>query len=100
MSTVVLALPGAQAQAATLAQYLGARNGTVEFRRFPDGESYYRIATDVRDCDVVVVAALRDPDPLALGLWYVADTAREMGARRIGLVAPYLPYMRQDARFH
>jgi len=23
-----------------------------------------------------------------------------MGARRVGLVAPYLPYMRQDARFH
>ena len=100
MSTLVLALPGAQAQAATLAQHLGTRNGTVEFRRFPDGESYYRIATDVRDCDVVVVAALRDPDPLALGLWYVADTAREMGARRIGLDAPNLPYMRQDARFH
>jgi ribose-phosphate pyrophosphokinase len=29
----------------------------------------------------------------------VADTARDLGAARIGLVAPYLPYMRQDARF-
>jgi ribose-phosphate pyrophosphokinase len=48
---------------------------------------------------VAVVAALRDPDPLALGLWCVADTLREMGARSVGLAAPYLPYMRQDARF-
>ncbi|WP_427913197.1 ribose-phosphate diphosphokinase [Ramlibacter sp. MMS24-I3-19] len=99
MSVVVLPLPGAEAQAASLAQLLDATAGSLEFRRFPDGESYYRIASDVSDCDVVVVGALRDPDPLALGLWYVADTAREMGARRIGLVAPYLPYMRQDARF-
>jgi len=97
---VVLPLPGAQALAAALAPQLDATTGTVEFRRFPDGESYYRIATAVQDCDVVVVAALRDPDALALGLWFVADTAREMGARRVGLVAPYLPYMRQDARFH
>lgn len=100
MNAVVLPLPGAEVQASALAQHLGARAGALEFRRFPDGESYYRIAADVNGCDVVVVAALRDPDPLALGLWYVADTSREMGARRVGLVAPYLPYMRQDARFH
>ena len=48
---------------------------------------------------MAVVAALRDPDPLALGLWYVADTLRELGAASVSLVAPYLPYMRQDARF-
>lgn len=100
MTCVVLPLPGAQAQAATLARQLDAREGAVDFRRFPDGESYYRIQADVDGCDVVVVAALRDPDPLALGLWFLADTAREMGARRVGLAAPYLPYMRQDARFH
>jgi ribose-phosphate pyrophosphokinase len=28
----------------------------------------------------------------------LAATARDLGARRIGVVAPYLPYMRQDAR--
>ncbi|GAC1529041.1 MAG: ribose-phosphate pyrophosphokinase [Ramlibacter sp.] len=100
MTAVVLPLPGAQAQAASLAAQLGARVGEVEFRRFPDGESYYRIACQVHGCDAIVVSALRDPDALALGLWFVADTAREMGATRIGLVAPYLPYMRQDARFH
>jgi ribose-phosphate pyrophosphokinase len=32
-------------------------------------------------------------------LWFVADTARELGARSVGLATPYLPYMRQDARF-
>lgn len=99
MTVVVLALPGAESLAAALAPQLGAVSGEVEFRRFPDGESYYRIASPVKDCDVVVVAALRDPDALALGLAFLADTAREIGGRRIGLVAPYLPYMRQDARF-
>jgi ribose-phosphate pyrophosphokinase len=35
-----------------------------------------------------------------LPLLFAADTARDLGARRIGLVAPYLAYMRQDIRFH
>jgi ribose-phosphate pyrophosphokinase len=99
VSAVVLPLPGAQGLAAALAQHLGAVPGEVDFRRFPDGESYYRIVTPVDGCDVIVVAALRDPDAVALGLAFIAETAREMGARRVGLVAPYLPYMRQDARF-
>lgn len=49
--------------------------------------------------DVAFVATLRDPDRLALPLRFAAVTARELGARRVGLVAPYLAYMRQDRRF-
>jgi ribose-phosphate pyrophosphokinase len=34
-----------------------------------------------------------------LPLLFASRTARELGARSVGLVAPYLGYMRQDARF-
>ncbi len=34
-----------------------------------------------------------------LSLLFAAATARELGAVQIGLVAPYLAYMRQDRRF-
>jgi ribose-phosphate pyrophosphokinase len=100
MTLLVLPAPGAETAAAGLARHLRAPLGGVESRRFPDGESYLRVASEVREADVVVVASLRDPDPQALGLWYLADTARELDARSVGLVAPYLPYMRQDRRFH
>jgi ribose-phosphate pyrophosphokinase len=100
MKHVVLAAPGAEQVAALLAGHLQAALSPVEWRRFPDGESYFRLAEDLRDADVSVVACLRDPDPQALGLWYLADGARDLGARSVGLVAPYLPYMRQDKRFH
>jgi ribose-phosphate pyrophosphokinase len=99
MSTLILPLPGAETLARALAAPSKLPLGSVEFRRFPDGESYYRITCEPKDADVVVVAALRDPDAQALGLWFIADELRAMGARRIGLAAPYLPYMRQDARF-
>lgn len=95
----VLAAPGAEPAASELASHWSAALGTVEARRFPDGESYLRLHAEVAQHEVVVVASLRDPDPQALRLWYLAQTARDLGAVRVGLVAPYLPYMRQDKRF-
>lgn len=99
MKTMILAAPGAQWCASGLAAGLHARLGALESRRFPDGETYLRLHEDPLGQDVIVVASLREPDPQALGLLYLAATARELGARRVGLVAPYLPYMRQDRRF-
>jgi ribose-phosphate pyrophosphokinase len=96
----VLAAPGAESMASVLAGHLDAAKCELESRRFPDGESYVRLKDSVEDCVVVVVASLREPDPQALALWFLADAARELGARQVGLVAPYLPYMRQDRRFH
>lgn len=55
---------------------------------------------DVSGKDVVVVARLDRPDIRVLPVLYMAQTLRDMGARHLTLVSPYLPYMRQDARFH
>ena len=99
MSMIILPAPGAEQAAAELAVHLQAPVGRVEARHFPDGESYLRLHDDLTGKDVVVVASLRDPDPQALRLWYLAQTARELGASRVGIVTPYLPYMRQDKRF-
>ena len=99
MSLLVCALPGNERYAAGLRARLGARALRLETRAFPDGESYVRLAGDCRGRDVAFVCTLNDPDPKFLGLLFAARAARELGARRIGLVAPYLAYMRQDKRF-
>ena len=48
---------------------------------------------------VLLVATLHRPDDKLLPLVFMAATARDLGAARVGLVAPYLAYMRQDRRF-
>ena len=82
-----------------LQQALKLEQGDCEIRHFPDGESYVRLHCDCQDADVVVLCNLHDPDSIVLPLLFLARTARELGARRVGLLAPYLAYMRQDARF-
>lgn len=47
----------------------------------------------------VVVADLTRPDARFLPLTLLAETLRDLGFAPVGLVAPYLPYMRQDTRF-
>jgi len=67
-----------------------------EFRQFPDGELYVRIEGELDD-DVAIVGNASSDNFLRVA--FLAGTARDLGATRVGLVAPYLAYMRQDSRF-
>jgi ribose-phosphate pyrophosphokinase len=97
--SVVLACPGNERMADMLADRLGAVRGGAEFHRFPDGETLVRLGANVRGDDAVVVATLNRPNERFIELAFLAETAREYGAERVGLVAPYLAYMRQDVPF-
>nr|WP_255771529.1 ribose-phosphate diphosphokinase [Microbulbifer guangxiensis] len=79
---------------------LGAEAMELERRRFPDGETYLRVMGTLEQRHCIVLANLTNPDPEVPALLFLADTLREMGAAKVGLIAPYLCYMRQDRRFH
>lgn len=98
--SLLLAMPGNGALGRAIAQHAGADYADVEARPFPDGESYVRLPTDVKDRDVDLLCTLARPDAQFLSLAFAAQTARQLGARSIRLIAPYLAYMRQDVRFH
>jgi ribose-phosphate pyrophosphokinase len=93
---VLIAVPGSEDHARGLGTRLGFAVIASEARQFPDGELYVRIDGEVGD-DVVVVGNARGDNFLAAA--FLAGTARDLGATRVGLVAPYLAYMRQDSRF-
>ncbi|MBE7939656.1 MULTISPECIES: ribose-phosphate diphosphokinase [Ramlibacter] len=97
---LVLGLPGSGALPAQLAQALGWACVPLFVRAFPDGESLVRIDAAVAGRCVILAGSLDRPEGKTLPLLFAADCARELGATQVGLVAPYLAYMRQDARFH
>jgi ribose-phosphate pyrophosphokinase len=96
---LILALPGHEILGERLADALPGERGNVLVRAFPDGESYVRLETPVVGRDVVLAVSLSPPDAQAMPLMFVARGARELGARRVLLAAPYLSYLRQDTRF-
>jgi ribose-phosphate pyrophosphokinase len=82
-----------------IAARIGANAGALVLHRFPDGEAYVRLATPVEGREAVFVCSLDHPDTKLLPLLFAVDAAKDLGATRAGIVAPYLAYMRQDARF-
>src|SRR5262245_52991689 len=97
---VVIAIPGNESQAALLASRLGVEQIAVEIRTFPDGEIYVRLERDLAGHDAVLVGSLYPaPAERFLTVAFLAATARDHGAGKVGLVAPYLAFMRQDIVF-
>lgn len=83
----------------SLCEQLEGIGGTLETRQFPDGETYLRVTTSVAGADCIVVSNLAHPNDKFLPLIFLLGTLRDLGAKSVGLVAPYLCYMRQDRRF-
>jgi ribose-phosphate pyrophosphokinase len=70
----------------------------IERHRFPDGEFKLRVPAPL-PAHVVLLRSLHHPNEKLVELLLAARAARELGARHLTLVAPYLGYMRQDTAF-
>jgi ribose-phosphate pyrophosphokinase len=99
MNAVFFAIPGNEVLAAALANGMATELGSLEYRKFPDRESYLRFHGDMTGRDAVLACSLHDPDSKTLPLLLAAAALRDLSAKSVGLVAPYLAYMRQDRRF-
>ncbi|MGJ0485703.1 MAG: ribose-phosphate diphosphokinase [Methylomicrobium sp.] len=91
----VLAFSDYLPPARRLATRLGLPLAEVEVHHFPDGESFIALPSDLPE-HVLFCRSLNQPNDKLIELLLCARTARELGANRLTLIAPYLCYMRQD----
>ncbi len=97
---IVVPGPASQELGRKIADLLKVRVVPVEFKRFPDGESYIRFDGNVEDEDVAIVQTTSPPQNENLvQLFLMADNAKDLKARSITAIIPYFAYMRQDKRF-
>lgn len=87
-----------QPLAEALAAALDWPSMLVQRHAFPDGETRLRLPAMLPP-DVILLRGLQQPNAKLTELWLAAAGARELGARRLTLVSPYLAYMRQDMAF-
>lgn len=85
--------------ATNLASKANIELGVAETRYFPDREIYIRIISEVKHKTIFLFCSLDHPNNKILSLLFMAKTLKELGATKICLISPYLPYMRQDKRF-
>jgi ribose-phosphate pyrophosphokinase len=97
---LLFSFPGNEDLGKKLLEQSGFAAGEATLRRFPDGESYVRILSTVRDQNVYLLCTLHQPDAKLMWLYYMAQTAKKLGAASVILIAPYLAYMRQDKAFN
>jgi ribose-phosphate pyrophosphokinase len=92
---LILAFPDYLGQAQRIAARLGTPLSEVSLHHFPDGESLIRLPPSLPE-QVIVCRSLNQPNDKLIELLLCATVARELGAKRLTLIAPYLSYMRQD----
>ncbi|MCB1214317.1 MAG: ribose-phosphate diphosphokinase, partial [Deltaproteobacteria bacterium] len=100
MKPLLFYLASSQSLGESLAQHLEAELGLWEHRLFPDGETYLRVKSNCEARTVFILASLDHPNEKTLPLIFLSETLKELGASWVGLISPYLAYMRQDKRFH
>ncbi len=84
-----------------IAKQLKAKYSPLTIGAFPDGDFYLRFHENLKGQEVVIVQGFQpSPDMSFFDVIFAGETARDLGAKRVVLVAPYLAYMRQDKRFH
>lgn len=83
-----------------LARKLKVKYSPLKISFFPDGELYLRFKDNVKGKKVVIIHSFQPNSNLSLlKVLFAATTAKDLGAKKIILIAPYLAYLRQDKRF-
>jgi ribose-phosphate pyrophosphokinase len=84
-----------------IAQEVGAKYSQLIISSFPDGEMYLRYKDDLKAQKVVIIHSFQpNPNKSLFEIIFAAQTAKDLGAKKVILMAPYLAYMRQDKRFN
>lgn len=96
---IILGFDDYEQQSRNLAQVLDIPCHIIQRHRFPDGESKLTLPGKLPE-HVLFCYSLDQPNDKLLELLLAAKTARQLGAKELTLVAPYLCYMRQDKAFH
>jgi len=98
-NTIVLGFPEYEAQAQRFASAARLPYSTLNLHLFPDGESKLQLPAKLPD-HIILCRSLDRPNDKLVELILAAAGARDLGAKTVSLLAPYLCYMRQDKAFH
>lgn len=81
-----------------IASRVGKSLGTVELKRFSDGEIWVKYSENIRGLEVFIIQSTNPPSDNIMELLIMIDAAKRASAKRITAVIPYFGYARQDRK--
>ncbi|HKI77786.1 MAG TPA: ribose-phosphate pyrophosphokinase [Ignavibacteriaceae bacterium] len=81
-----------------IARLLDKPLGSVELKRFSDGEIWVKYGENIRGSEVFIIQSTNPPAENLLELLIMLDAAKRASATRITAVIPYFGYSRQDRK--
>jgi len=81
-----------------ITNYLSLPLGTLDLKRFSDGEIWAKYQENIRGRDVFIVQSTHPPADHLMELLILIDAARRASAKRVTAVIPYFGYARQDRK--
>src|SRR3989338_7148171 len=100
MAGFIVALGNGRGFAKALSRRAKMKTVSYHIERFPDNELHMRFMESVRGKVLFLVQSLSpNPNDGLLELVFAGRTAKELGAKKVVGIVPYLAYMRQDKRF-
>lgn len=83
-----------------IATNLNAKFSIIESKIFPDGENYIRFLDNIADEKVIIIqSCFPEQDKKLVELFMILDSAKDLKAKEVMAVVPYLAYSRQDKSF-
>jgi ribose-phosphate pyrophosphokinase len=97
---IIVPGPASQSLGKKIAEILDTRVVPVNVKVFPDGEYALRFEGDISGDEVIVVQTTGPPQGKhVMELLLMLDAAKDLGAKKVTAVVPYLAFSRQDKRF-
>lgn len=81
-----------------ISQKIGKPLGSIELKRFSDGETWVKYGENIRGMDVFIIQSTDPPADNLVELLIMIDAARRASAKQITAVIPYFGYARQDRK--
>ena len=83
-----------------VARALNAEYTKIDVEDFPDSEFHLRLRKNPEHKNIVIINSMtNDPNEKIIETLLACGIAKDYGAKKVVLVATYLPYMRQDRHF-
>ncbi len=99
-NVLVLSFPNADDLGRSISQLLGLKHRVIQYKIFPDGESYVRLPEEVSGKHVILIQrTYPEPDKRIVEAVLATDALVSHKASLITLILPYLTYARQDKEF-